>query len=96
MNKEFVASELVAVAKDLASAQKIKADFGDVPSYHNVFDYFDPDGRKLSRDEVYLLQGILEEALSQSRRQCSALVRKSILSNSADLKTLAKYGIKVR
>ena len=97
MDRQFVAKELLAVARDLMAAKGEKmADFGDVPSYHNVFDYFNTDGRRLTLDEIRLCAGILEGALSQSRKQCSTLVKKSILSNRADMKTLDELDIKVR
>ena len=79
MNRELVAKELLKVARDLV------ADFADVNAYHNVYDYFEPEGGKFSIGQVRELQEILQDAVVSTTRQREALVRKALSSQRNEL-----------
>ena len=87
MNRELVAKELLAVVRDLT------ADFADVNAYHNVYDYFEPDGRRFSIGEVREVQEILEDAVLSTKREREAIVRKALRSRRRELE---ERGIRVK
>jgi len=80
------------VGQRFMQARGLKADYGDVPYYVNVFDIFRATGLPITRDTVEWLQGEIQDALLKNNSQIMTRVIRDLKRNRTLQELLFVHG----